>query len=707
MAVTISLLSTTALDNIVPSISAINNEGMVLGTDPGAIWQNGVASGLTGVWYADAINNLGQVVGTTLTGRAVEWQNGTVQNLPTLGGTVSLYSEAANGINDSGLIVGASAAPGGLDEAVLWQNGVATNLGTLAGGDAQPVNGNYNSTAMAINASGQIVGFSLTSAGVYHAVMWQAGKISDLGVFAANDQSFAIAINASGEVVGYDMPASYESKAFLWQNGKMTNLGTLPGDDYSTAEAINSSGIIVGQAGIYANPSGNHAVMWQNGKIYDLNNLVSPTSGWFLETADAINDSGEIVGQGSFNGSYGRYEMILTGTATVIGATVQTALQSTVTASVAVVDSGANVLANLDALEGQWEKVWGDGSLLTSITLSDATAPAWTLTAAQFNSDANVLAVLQSPVSLTVTGAVLADPAAQISLAPLQLTSPLAVSDTSTNVGYWIDGLASGETSGKIGGITLTTGGTIDLSSDQLASDQAALKAITSQTFSLLVTPSSATATIDGAGYGTTVALSGNAALYTITPAGNGTGFTLSGNGVHDTISNVTMLQFSDKSVTIAASNSFAEYTALLYQGALGRTPDAGGLEHWTVLANGLTASERAIGAYALSNYSGNYNGTLSIAAGFTNSLEFQTNYGSLTDAQFVEQLYANILDRAPDLAGFNSWINALKPVAQGGLGESREYVLVGFAESSEALSNATQGFTGQSGSHAPWLSLI
>jgi hypothetical protein len=50
---------------------------------------------------------------------------------------------------------------------------------------------------------------------------------------------------------------------------------------------------------------------------------------------------------------------------------------------------------------------------------------------------------------------------------------------------------------------------------------------------------------------------------------------------------------------------------------------------------------------YALSNISGGYNGSLSIAAGFTNSTEFISKYGSLTNAQFVTDLYSNILDRA------------------------------------------------------------
>lgn len=35
---------------------------------------------------------------------------------------------------------------------------------------------------------------------------------------------------------------------------------------------------------------------------------------------------------------------------------------------------------------------------------------------------------------------------------------------------------------------------------------------------------------------------------------------------------------FDDAAITISPADTFDEYTALLYQGALGRTPDPGGL---------------------------------------------------------------------------------------------------------------------------------
>ena len=202
------------------------------------------------------------------------------------------------------------------------------------------------------------------------------------------------------------------------------------------------------------------------------------------------------------------------------------------------------------------------------------------------------------------------------------------------------------------------------------------------------------------------VVFTGTQSQYTITAnvANGANGITVTDTGTSrtsaDQFNGVLQLRFSDHTVTVAANHSLAESVALLYQGALGRSPDQTGLLTWNPLAAALPASAQAQGVYALSDVSANYNGNLSIAGGFTNSTEFQTKYGSLTDAQFVTQLYANILDRAPDATGYGTWMGELSA------GYTREHVLVGFAESVEAIGNATNGYTGQSSTHAAWLFL-
>lgn len=187
--------------------------------------------------------------------------------------------------------------------------------------------------------------------------------------------------------------------------------------------------------------------------------------------------------------------------------------------------------------------------------------------------------------------------------------------------------------------------------------------------------------------------IASQSSAYTLTANGDGS-FAAAAGGSSDHVTGVIQLWFADKTMTMERNGSYGEYIALLYQGALGRTPDYVGLAGWTKIANGLPASAGSLGPYALSDAS-------TIAAGFTTSTEFQSRYGSLDNSAFVTQLYANVLDRAPDTAGFNGWMSLLAS------GLTREHVLVGFADSNEAIANATLGFTGQSGSHPSWLFLV
>jgi serralysin len=102
-----------------------------------------------------------------------------------------------------------------------------------------------------------------------------------------------------------------------------------------------------------------------------------------------------------------------------------------------------------------------------------------------------------------------------------------------------------------------------------------------------------------------------------------------------------------------------AAQVARLYDTTLGRLPDADGLVSWTnALKSGVSLAE--------------------ISKGFTNSTEFQQQYGSLDNAGFMALLYSNVLDRQPDSAGMAVWTESMSS------GKARADVVVEFSESAE-----------------------
>jgi probable HAF family extracellular repeat protein len=285
--------------------------------------------------YGYAINNQGQAVGNylapSLVTRAFIYSGGAMTDLGALG----VSGANACSVNDYGQVAGFSASSNnfGFTRGFLYENGSLTDLGALI---------NTISYGYGINNRKQIVGNSFYGPGGGRAFLWANGGMSELGVLAEGITSAAYAINDNGLVVGQSDTTGDAHRAFLYSGQGMLNLGTLPGGDESSATAINLHGQVVGWS---STTTGKRAFLWSQGTgminlgsltggatgatginkhgqvvgweqrtngllsafiwteqagMRDLNDLLTPNTGWRAEIARGINDFGQVIGEGSY-----------------------------------------------------------------------------------------------------------------------------------------------------------------------------------------------------------------------------------------------------------------------------------------------------------------------------------------------------------------------------------------------------------------------
>lgn len=244
---------TGAIANGVSDGGIIAGEEVKAGQLAGYWTVTGGAVLLTGQWqgydWAGAANDSGTIIGEfgadgTPGNGALMWAAPGYQevSLPPLPCDSCMRGDvAANGINDSGAIVGHSVYAIGMDSpismlAVEWQSGAAIILGSLQESGT--------SDAYGIDTGGDIVGASRvgTATGApTHAFLIHGGTMIDLGTLPGDTNSSAVAINDAGQIVGTSDDGNTE-RAFLYEDGQMHDLNAL----------IDASSPLVGQITLQA-----------------------------------------------------------------------------------------------------------------------------------------------------------------------------------------------------------------------------------------------------------------------------------------------------------------------------------------------------------------------------------------------------------------------------------------------------------------------
>ncbi len=282
---------------------SINSQGEISGITAGSpgrawIWSSGEATIIPPIGSSTSseahINDLGQVAGTYKPYNAhygaYLWENGVSKDLGIPDGARNVRGMS---LNNSGQIVGWGEMLTDNDYAFIWQDGQFTDIGAQSG--------LMYARACDINDRGQVIGNGrIKERSDTVGFVWENGVMTPLGSLNGSGITVPAAINDLGQVVGW---ASSGKTAFMWKNGVMTDLGMLPGYSSAYAEGINNLGQAVGRSyPKHGNTGEEHASLFEDGVVYDLNDFLEPDSGWSLLGAYDINDSGQIVGYGRYNG---------------------------------------------------------------------------------------------------------------------------------------------------------------------------------------------------------------------------------------------------------------------------------------------------------------------------------------------------------------------------------------------------------------------
>jgi probable HAF family extracellular repeat protein len=278
--------------------AGINDDGKIVGAAAVAtgalhatLWNKNQKIDLTpgaGSSMGNAINRNGDVAGTIAgpsgdTSRAFKWTAaGGMIDIGTLGGA----SADARAINNAGQVAGTSRTSDYVERAFLWTPG----SGMIQVSSAVDT----NSVAGYLNAGGAVAGWTRNAAGVDKGFYYSAATgLKRINGFDWGD-SLAVAINDSGRVAGDSINPDGYTRAFTWTSaGGMVELAT-PSAYNSTVLAMNNAGEILGQ--YYGSNFSPHGLFFWSPST----NVVSVITidNVQIGEAAALSEDGTVVGQG-------------------------------------------------------------------------------------------------------------------------------------------------------------------------------------------------------------------------------------------------------------------------------------------------------------------------------------------------------------------------------------------------------------------------
>ncbi len=136
-----------------------------------------------------------------------------------------------------------------------------------------------------------------------------------------------------------------------------------------------------------------------------------------------------------------------------------------------------------------------------------------------------------------------------------------------------------------------------------------------------------------------------------------------------DILSGIEKVDFNDGTMSVSHAIELRDHQEVVtrfYNALFGRNPDEVGLSNWV---NYLVDSANGGGGKTIQD----------AAQSFAESAEFQNMYGAnVSNSDFVNLLYQNILHREADEGGYNNWLNELNHTGD------RGSMITGFSNSVE-----------------------